>query len=313
MPMIIVRVRGRLGNQLFQYAAGRCLALERGTDLYLDLLHFKHKTYDCHLGIFQTRFEVASPLRIGPLILTENMMVVMEPALRLAPLMRLNHRLVDGLLQNAPHLNPRRRRVNEDRTIIGYDAKAWREIDPWRGDLYLDGFWQSERCFAKHADAMREDLRLRGPLRDKVIKMRSTLQGGDSVSVHIRRGDYASQTGVTNTLGCCGVDYYARAAARAKTELGHPRFFVFSDDIEWTKHNLDFEAPTTYVSGEFADFEEMHLMSACQGHIIANSTFSWWAAWLDEKEDKFVIGPERWAVSEKLTALDNFPSAWIKV
>lgn len=311
--MIVVRVRGRLGNQLFQYAVGRSLAMERGTDLYLDLLHFKHKTYGCQLDLFQTRFEVASPIRIGPLILTENMMVVMEPALRSAPLKRLNRRLVDGLLQNAPRLNPRRRRVNEDRTIIGYDAKSWLEIDPWKGDLYLDGFWQSERCFAKHADAIREDLRLRDSLRDKVTKVRSTMLEGNSVSVHIRRGDYASQAGVTNTLGCCGVDYYARAVTRARAELGHPRFFVFSDDIEWAKRNLDFEAPTTFVSGEFADFEEMHLMSACLGHIIANSTFSWWAAWLDDNDDKIVIGPERWAVSEKLIAVDNFPSAWIKV
>ena len=311
--MIIVRVRGRLGNQLFQYAIGRSLALERGMDLYLDLLHFKHKTYGCQLGLFQAKFEEASPLRIGPLVLAENMMVVMEPALRSGPLMRLNRSLVNGLLQNAPRLNPRRRRVNEDRTIIGYDAKAWREIDPWEGDLYLDGFWQSERCFAKHADAIREDLRLKGTLRDRMIRMRSMVQDEDSVSVHIRRGDYASQAGVTNSLGCCDVGYYARAVAKAKAELSHPRFFVFSDDIEWAKGNLNFEAPTTFVSGEFADFEEMHLMSACRGHIIANSTFSWWAAWMDEKEDKFVIGPERWAVSDKLTTVDNFPSAWIKV
>ncbi|MDK3074211.1 alpha-1,2-fucosyltransferase [Sedimentitalea sp. JM2-8] len=277
--MIISRLHGRLGNQMFQYAAARGLAERHGTGVALDSREAKARGEGVLTRVFD--LPLAAPDRLPPLK-------------RKAPLRYGLWRLT----------SPAFRRENG----LGYNTA----IETWPDGSYLHGYWQSERYFAHVADAIRRDFRFPGFSSSRNAEMAARIGAGLSVSLHVRRGDYL-------TLGAhtlCDQAYYDAALARVLEGLdGAPTVYVFSDDPDWAKVNLPLPCAKVVVdfNGADADFEDMRLMSLCNHNIIGNSSFSWWGAWLNANRDKRVAGPARWFGDPKLVNPDILPDRWAAI
>jgi hypothetical protein len=182
-------------------------------------------------------------------------------------------------------------------------------------DAYLSGYWQSEQYFADFADELRNDFTFRKPLVAENKYLAEEMLGHNSVSIHIRRGDYVSIAKNARFFESCSLDYYYKGLAKISERQPDLHVYVFSDDIEWAKQNLDIVYPITFINhnqGENA-FEDMRLMSLCKHNIIANSSFSWWGAWLNQTPEKIVIAPERWFAQGSNDTRDLLPGSWVKL
>jgi Glycosyl transferase family 11 len=188
----------------------------------------------------------------------------------------------------------------------------WPDIRGLLGDIYLDGYWQSEQYFAQYADKIREDFTFKLQLSNQNAVITKQISQENSVSLHVRRGDY-----VTNSknafIGVCSLDYYQTAVEQIKMQVDKPVFFIFSDDINWVKDNLSLDDKAVLISHNLGSesYNDMRLMSLCSHNIIANSSFSWWGAWLNANPNKIVIAPKQWFAS-KLDDSDLVPSAWLR-
>lgn len=279
--MILTRLHGRLGNQMFQYAAACGLAARLGVPVGLDARDARARG----AGVLTRAFDlpVASP----------------EPL----PPNRMRAPLRYGLWRLFGR-EPKLRREHG----LGYNSR----IESWGDGSYMHGYWQSERYFAHVADDIRRDFAFPAISDPRNAAMAERIGQGLSVSLHVRRGDYL-------TLGAhalCDRAYYEAALARVLDRLtGDPTVFVFSDDPGWARDNLPLPCARVVVdfNGPDADFEDMRLMSLCRHNIIANSSFSWWGAWLNANPDKRVAGPARWFANPKLTNPDILPEGWIEV
>jgi hypothetical protein len=187
-----------------------------------------------------------------------------------------------------------------------------RNIDPKSRLNFYVGGWHSERYFPAVLNELRVTYKFPEP--SDLVNMRTLteLSGCESVAVHVRRGDYLNPENRPRFAGVCGPDYYTSAIRLLETKLPHPKFYVFSDDIAWVKKTLAIPK-ATYVCHNALDdsWRDMHLMSTCKHQIIANSTFSWWAAWLNPNPEKIVICPNRF--TSDVDSVDIFPEAWIRI
>ncbi len=268
--MIIVKLTGGLGNQLFQYALGRKLSLLNNTELCLDISHYENdpkRTYE--LGPFAIKARIISTAEIAqvkPTIIKEKYFHV-------------------------------------DETIL--QAKD---------NSYLDGYWQSEKYWSDIGPTLRNELKLAKGLPSSMNEYLKLIESTESVGLHVRRGDYVTEKKTNTFHGTCSSAYYAEAVELIASKLTNPFLFIFSDDIEWVKKNLSFTLPTTYVSRkDFSATDELILTSKACHFIIANSSFSWWAAWLSANQNKLIIGPKRWFADEKIDVSGILPSSWIKI
>lgn len=182
--------------------------------------------------------------------------------------------------------------------------------------LKVEEFFQSEKYFKGIEETIRKEFTLKNPLNDATRGWLEQIKNSrTSVSLHIRRGDYVSEARTNAYHGVCGLDYYQKAYEVIKTKTNSPLdIFVFSDDIEWVEENLKLPAVMYFVSNSsIPDYEEMFLMSTCNNHIIANSSFSWWGAWLDPNPDKIIIAPKKWFANDRQSSEEIVPSTWIKI
>lgn len=266
--MIIVRLSGGLGNQMFQYALGRALALQHKTDFKLDL-----STYDTSRKERKYMLD-AFDIKTGTASSWERL---------------FKHKVKESNFTFSP------------------------EVMNIPSGLFL-GNWQSEKYFAEFADQIRQDFKLKKPTGNLFA------DGTVPVSIHIRRGDYATDARTKSKHGVLPISYYEQAMKMLtdKVEGGgkKPHFYVFSDDIGWAKENLKPSSPTTpitYVSGNgLSEAAELIRMSMCDHHIIANSSYSWWGAWLNPKKDKVVIAPKEWFQTIADTK-DLLPEGWLRI
>lgn len=168
---------------------------------------------------------------------------------------------------------------------------------------YLNGYWQSEKYFKGIENIIRENLK---PSEEKLKELKDKYDTNNSVSIHIRRTDYVTSNGYHPVQP---IEYYQKGLDLIKD---YDRVLVFSDDIEWCKNNLDFKN-MVFVEGN-DDVEDLWLMSLCGHNIIANSSFSWWGAWLNENKNKKIITPEKWFGDKSNTNYsDIIPENWIKI
>ncbi|MES2893445.1 MAG: alpha-1,2-fucosyltransferase [Bacteroidota bacterium] len=291
--MIVVKIWGGLGNQMFQYAAAKALSVSNNVVLKLDTSHFENPppgetTRSYRLHIFPNiREELATEQEIA----------------RLRPVFKTSvwNRLYKKINQQVYNFN------KYYKTESGPASGPIQPADP--SSAYLDGYWQSENYFVDHATVIRESFSLHQVSQNSSLQdLMARIHREQSVSVHIRRGDYVTSVATNAYHGVLGVDYYKNAIDGLQASVGHePHFFIFSDDIDWCKNNLQITFPHTYVStGE--DFYDLYLMSICKHHIIANSSFSWWGAWLSASPDKQVIAPAKWF--SKRDAGNIIPVSW---
>ncbi|GHF33941.1 alpha-1,2-fucosyltransferase [Seohaeicola zhoushanensis] len=279
--MIITRLHGRLGNQMFQYAAGRALAERLCTGVALDSRGAVARNEGVLTRVFD--LPLAKPDRL-------------PPDRREAPLRYLLWRFAG--------LPPR---IHRERGL-GYNPA----FETWEDGSYLHGYWQSERYFAAHADTIRADFAFPALRDPRNAEMAARIASGLSISLHVRRGDYLT----TGAHGTCDAAYYNAALAHILEGLdGTPTVFVFSDDPAWARDNLPLPCERVVVdfNGPEADYEDMRLMSLCRHNIIANSSFSWWAAWLNANPDRRVAAPARWFADPKLSNPDLLPQGWTAI
>ena len=289
--MIITRLFGGLGNQMFQYAAGRRLACILGVELKLDVSWIeKFKSREYFLGNFNIKENFASASEIAVM----------------APTGRLGHALAKKWPKKWPKY------IQEKH--FHFDPDILNLPD----GVYLKGYWQSEKYFLDISEIIHREFTVKIPPSDKNKELSETIASKNSVSIHIRRGDYIATQKTTQCHGACDLGYYFRCIDYLKQLVNNAHFFIFSDDIEWAQTNLKKLHPVTFVDFNRPDkaYEDLRLMSQCKHHIIANSTFSWWGAWLNPGKDKIILAPKQWfakKMQDSMKMEDLFPSAWIRL
>jgi hypothetical protein len=256
--MIITKLQGGLGNQLFQWAVSKRLSLKYNTDYYFETSYFTNTTQG-----MVSKFELE--------------------------LTKIN---IDIVNYNSINKLPR---------IT--DNFEFREISD---NVFLDGYWQSEKYFIDSENEIRKGLEIPEHIKSYIMNKYKILNK-DTVSIHVRRGDY---TNLQHIHPLQTTDYYKKAYSIIDdTSIN---VLVFSDDIEWCKINIKFDN-ITYIEGE-TNIIDMYIMSLCTHNIIANSSFSWWGAWLNENENKKVIAPISWfGPSSNFYTGDVIPEKWIKI
>jgi hypothetical protein len=288
--MVIARLTGGLGNQMFQYAAGRALADRLGAELLLDTRAFEHAFA---LRPYTRRAYALAPFKLRARLATradlKNWPVwVVEVGMRarfVRPLFRRWH------FESAITYDPGVRMLHQPVCLVGY--------------------WQSERYFIDIADRIRSDFTLRQPLAGANAGLFELARSNGSVGLHVRRGDFVSLDNAAQTHGLCSIDYYRRAIGLVRERCPECHFLVFSDDAQWARAELPLDSSAVFVTGnDAAPEQDLALMSACRHHIIANSSFSWWAGWLGYSAEQIVIAPAPWYANPKLDARDLAVARW---
>lgn len=296
--MIVVRLMGGLGNQLFQYALGRKIAHLHNTALKLDTAWFSIPSTDTprtyRLDHFNITGTIATPDEVRRI-----------DGGRSTGWGPLHTRIADLI-------TPERKRRYIRERVHSFDPTVLQVPD----DVYLDGYWQTEKYFNDIEDIIRREITLREEPDPINQAMAGQIQAGPSVSLHVRRGDYVSNPATQQFHGNCSIDYYNRAIAMMTEFLDDPTFFIFSDDLIWAEENLEIPGEKTFVAhnGPEKEYCDLWLMSLCDAHIIANSSFSWWGAWLHRSSaDHHVIAPETWIQSGSIDTRDIIPDTWIRI
>ena len=276
--MIVVRISDGLGNQMFQYAFGRALSLKHGVSLHLDVSNFDSKKEKREYSL--DKF----PIHAKTVLKTQLFFI---------------------------------------RAFYFLSGKFFKERTPrFSTDIskqtsgFFKGHWQSEKYFREYTEIIRKDFGVIVTNKNGLVMKDSIEKSIETpVSIHIRRGDYALNGHLTKKHGLIAISYYKEALAYITNQIGNNiHVFVFSDDIAWVKDNLHLEnIPMTYVSGNnIPPEEELLLMSSCKHHVIANSSYSWWGAWLNPHTDKIIIAPKKWYASG-IDSDDLIPENWIRM
>lgn len=292
--MIVTRLIGGLGNQMFQYAVARALADRIGSEVALDVSGFAN--YSVHrYGLDDMRVRARVRGDVTPA-------EVKEPG----PLARKAQALWRRISTSVPAAVPTYRERS-----FGFDPGVLEQ----RAPVVLEGYWQSEKYFRDLGDAIRRDFT---PVAEPDAANRAMLdriQGTCAVSLHVRRGDYVTNPQAAAFHGSCSPEYYRQAVDRIADRAGPLTLFVFSDDQDWVRANMHFAHPSVHVDCNPAarGVWDMHLMKNCRHHVVANSSFSWWGAWLNPWPGKMVVAPGRWFTDASIDTSDLIPSAWIRI
>lgn len=293
--VLVVRLIGGLGNQMFQYATARAVASRNGLPLKLDVSAFAtYRLWTYRLDCFNIVEDLAT-----------------EAELRYLQRPRRRQIVAYATYEIRRRLLPWRRwKIVEERGLV-FDPSILRI----RGDAYLDGYWQSEKYFADAAELIRQEFTPKSEPDKMNQQVLDEIEATNSVSLHIRRGDYVSNPVTNKVHGILGLDYYSRAADYIASRTAQPHFLVFSDDIPWARENLRLPFPLSFIehNGQGREYEDLRLMYHCKHHIVANSSFSWWGAWLNTNPDKIVISPEKWFNDPSLDTRDLIPEQWVKM
>ena len=290
--MIIVRIMGGLGNQLFQYASSYSLAKRLNQELMLDTTFFpKQNLRGLKLDKFNIEYtDTISDLPFLTKIYKNRYLnkVLRECKLSILPC----EENTKYMLETCSDIIPEFYAINED-------------------NIYIDGYYQSEEYFKEYKESIIRQFTPKYTLEAEYNDELNKILNCESVAVHVRRGDFlAAQNDHNPNHYLLGEQYYHNALKYVNEQLNNPTFFWFSDDIDWVKKNFGENANYRFVSlhTKHPDIDEMMLMKNCKHIIAANSTFSWWASWLNEKEDALHICPKK-----RYGNLHMIPDNWIKI
>ncbi len=303
--MIITWLSGGLGNQMFQYAAGLALAERRRTVLKLDPTWFREDpTYAPHNRYALSCFHITEQFATADEVERAKGIRLTRTerwARAAAGALRLRHVAAFGRQPGHLHQPP---------TFAFYP-----EFFDQPDGTYLGGMFQSERFFAPVADLLRLQFSIRYPAAPGVAGVAARIRSGPSVAVHVRRGDYATNAGFRRELGVLDPVYHERAFRLVRERHPAATFYVFSDDIEAVAREIRPPGPHVFVRPQpgWPAHDELRLMSLCDHFIIANSTFSWWAAWLGTNPGKLVVAPDPWFSGPDRDVSDVVPSGWLRL
>lgn len=294
--MITVRFQGGLGNQMFQYALYYQFQ-KQGKDVQADLFYYDI-TPDAMpfvlTDVFQN-IELQCSIEKG-----------LHNKVMRNPNRRLSLKIID-LLQYKMCLDKCQYIYEMEE---GYYCKYIKSVK----NGYIEGFWQTEKYFEDNRNDIKRIFTFRNVDNDTLNYYLELIKSTNSVSLHIRRGDYLIDVNSKIFGGICNKEYYQAAMDYMNQKLDNPHYFVFSDDIEWAKRYVSVQNVTyvdIYNIHGYEDWYDMYLMSKCKHNIIANSSFSWWGAWLNQNEDKIVLTPRKWINGKKTP--DIWARYWIKI
>lgn len=290
MPSVTIALYGGLGNQMFQYAMGRALSLRHGVTLQLDLHGFD---FDRR---YQRKFE------LDCFALTTEVGKVNRPvAFRCSRVLRRLSEKWGGVAALArpwvlvePSL-----RYDEQRLAVPFSRNA-----------YLMGYWQDERYFADFAETIRREFLPAAELSPANQRVAALIRSVNAVAVHARRmhgvpDATAPSQGSARVARTLGADYYRRAIGLVASRVASPHYVVFSDHPRWARENLAVGEQATYLENDRGpDHQDIFLMSMCRHHVIANSSFSWWGAWLAQADGQVVVAPR------DIPLVPNLPGRW---
>lgn len=328
MSDLIVKINGGLGNQLFLYAAGYSLAKRLNVPLKLDLSFFEIKESEeiTVRNYLLSKFNIPQPEiavqqeifnEIGQYEKFKSYLKSFAPVMTAWRLLKKNP--VSSKLIKIVKGDPKP--VDQDSHI--YIQYSYLPVDDYffqmKDITYIYGSFMSEHYFKDYADDIRSFFSLKEPL-SKLgeSNLNEIRKHKNAISFHVRRGDYVSQSEVQALNGSTSLDYYKRAVALMQKMYGDDiHFFAFSDDPEYIRQTFEFLPNKTVITGDVEyPHEDIYLMSQCKHHIIANSTFSWWGAWLNPNKDKTVIAPRWWFSRETMkthNTMDVCPEGWLMI
>ena len=294
--MIIVKLLGGLGNQMFQYAMGKRLAILHGTEMQFEIDGLEagediRKTYE--LGVFN--------------IPNEEFVSVIE----LSEYKRKTKFKSKGLQNLSNKLNKRSMVVEN-----GHFPFNQSFVDASTENCYVRGLWQSEKYFIDVEEEIRSDFEFKFPMTGDNLNLAQELnETMNSVALHVRRGEFANNPKFNKLIGSCDAEYFKRAISEVENRVGKVKYYVFSDDLEWAKTNLPLGDDATFVdyNSEKDHYRDIQLMSLCKHNIISNSTFSWWGAWLNRNPDKVVVAPKKWFAGWQYDTKDLIPENWTRL
>jgi hypothetical protein len=278
--MIIAKLMGGLGNQMFQYAVAKNFSLKHNVPLKIDLSflnnrnmgpNFVYRDYDLNLFNIEPDFDIDFSKRI--------------------------------VHSSQPHFHYSKSYID---SISNLSLEG--------NSVLLDGYWQSPFFFSEFEEEIRKDFEFINKVENEtgeIKEMLNLIESTNSVMLNVRRTDYLN----TSFHGVMGMDYLNKAKDIIEQKVENPHYFIFSDDVNWCKENINFENMTLvdhrYKGEKFGYY--LQLMSKCKHFIIPNSTFAWWAAWLNTDEEKVVIAPKQWFTDNNINTADLIPSNWIRI
>ncbi len=292
--MIITRLIGGLGNQMFQYAFGKNLAIKNKTELKIDtsvLLdrsqkeNIVHRNFDLDIFNIETKFASKHDIKKC----NSN---------------NLNYRVL--------------RKINKYSLVLeeyNYNNEKLLQI---RNNTLIQGYWQNYKLFSDIDNQIKNDFTLSFNLNNKQKELSEKINNTNSVCVNFRRTDYINIVGTNKLMGELSLKYYEKSINYIAERIDNPYFYIFSDDIEWCKENFKISFPCTFVEHEYAGEKfkiYLQLLSECKHQIIPNSTFAWWGAWLNKNPKKIVISPKQWFTNEEKNSqtVDLIPKTWIRI
>jgi len=267
--MYYFQLMGGMGNQMFQYAVGRSLSIARSIPV--------------KFFFFETYPSVKRSMLLDKFSLDMEMADEGERS----RIETLRSDLTKNFAAGSP------RWVMMEKSDFVYDAQLFHAPD----DAMMIGYWQNELYFRRYAGEIRRFFSLKAPFSQRFQAISDRIGTKRCpVSIHIRRGDYATHPAILAIHGLCPIQYYTKALQLLQDRWSDIHLFIFSDDIDWVKIHFDVrELPHEMIEPSHTNpQEDLVLMSRCQHHIIANSSFSWWGAWLNPSPNKMVIAPRQW-------------------
>lgn len=291
--MIITKLIGGLGNQMFQYAAGLALAKRNKSDIFVDISalrrYKKHNGYQFN-KIFKKSPRVISNLKLISILNFDYTNVLYGPIMDPAKKGLSNHRIV--FYQQIHSFN------QDFNTLVS--------------PCYLSGYWQSEKYFSDFEDDIRQSFSFNTPCDSANKIIAKKISNFSAVSMHIRRGDYVTESHTNRIHGVLPLDYYYNAMEYIHSKIPEAHFFVFSDDPIWVRRKINekYSIHIVDINRGSQSYLDMYLMTLCNHHIIANSSFSWWGAFLGINKKKIVVAPKMWFNSHQPNNKDIYCNGW---
>jgi hypothetical protein len=299
--MVILKLKGGLGNQLFQYAAARQIASNNGVELIIDSIS----------GFKRDPFRRENLLNYFPISAKFNIINFENKIYNCNYFYYKIYNLIQRLL-------PLKYRFYiKESEKIDFDSRL-RDIKLTK-TIYLEGYFQSYLYFDSISEIIKREFIFTGELGRECKQFYEEINMSESVSIHLRSFNVGKLNDTSLINGNCSLEFYESAINHILVNIKTPKFFIFSDDIEWAKKtidllNINFEVKLIYYSDNLDhSIEDFVLMSECKYNIIANSTFSWWAAWLNKNPNKIIIAPSNWFVSRKVSNKSIYPNSWIVI
>ncbi len=295
--MIVVKLMGGLGNQMFQYAFGKSLALKNQVVLKLDVSALDDRTIS---GEYTIRNYALQNFNITAAIASQEEARLFNKS-KIGKLLDLLSCFVPFKSKNCYLREP----------SFSFFENALNAPS----NTYIDGYWQSEKYFNSIRKQLMDDLIPSNSLSPQSVFIADKIKNSESVSIHVRRGDYLSIPENNNLYESCSESYYYEAIKVIVSKFPNATFYVFSDEPEWFKRNIKIDHPVDFVTHNQGEnsYEDLILMSYCKHNIIANSSFSWWGAWLNENTNKMVVAPKKWFKDKSKNTTDLIPHQWLQL